>query len=41
MNNRERFSSRVDSYLMTELQNVFDKNNQEGIVEFDYETEIF
>ncbi|MEO2212996.1 class I SAM-dependent methyltransferase [Paenibacillus amylolyticus] len=27
--------------MMTELRNLFDKNNQEGIVEFDYETEIF
>jgi SAM-dependent methyltransferase len=27
--------------MMTELRNLFDKNNQDGIVEFDYETEIF
>ncbi|WFR61123.1 class I SAM-dependent methyltransferase [Paenibacillus amylolyticus] len=27
--------------MMTELQNLFNKNNQKGIVEFDYETEIF
>lgn len=27
--------------LMTELRNLFDKNNQDGIVQFDYETEIF
>lgn len=27
--------------MMTELRNLFDKNNQDGLVEFDYETEIF
>ncbi|PRA07607.1 MULTISPECIES: class I SAM-dependent methyltransferase [unclassified Paenibacillus] len=27
--------------MMSELRNLFDKNNQEGIVAFDYETEIF
>ncbi|WP_338586845.1 class I SAM-dependent methyltransferase [Paenibacillus sp. Y5S-9] len=27
--------------MMTELRNLFDKNNQEGTVHFDYETEIF
>lgn len=27
--------------LMTELRNVFDRNHQEGIILFDYETEIF
>jgi len=29
------------SPLMTELRNLFDRNHQEGIVHFDYETEIF
>ncbi|MBD8837152.1 MULTISPECIES: class I SAM-dependent methyltransferase [unclassified Paenibacillus] len=27
--------------MMSELRNLFDKNNQDGIVAFDYETEIF
>lgn len=27
--------------LMTELRNVFDRNHQEGMVLFDYETEVF
>lgn len=27
--------------MMTELRNLFDRNNQSGIVQFDYETEIF
>lgn len=27
--------------MMTELRNLFDRNNQDGIVLFDYETEIF
>jgi len=27
--------------LMTELRSLFDRNHQEGIVHFDYETEIF
>jgi hypothetical protein len=27
--------------MMTELQNLFDRNHQDGTVPFDYETEIF
>lgn len=27
--------------MMKELRNLFNRNNQDGIVEFDYETEIF
>lgn len=27
--------------MMTELQNIFDRHNQGGVVPFEYETEIF